>query len=25
LTTQTRPNRGMAIEVDIPVPDEALL
>lgn len=25
LTTQTRPNRGMAIEVDIPVPIEALL
>ena len=25
LTTQTRPNRGMAIEVDIPVPDEAML
>ena len=25
LTTQTRPNRGMAIEVDVPVPDEAML
>ena len=25
LTTQTRPNRGMAVEVDIPVPVEALL
>jgi two-component system sensor histidine kinase DegS len=25
LTTQTRPNRGMAIEVDIPIPDEAVL
>jgi two-component system, NarL family, sensor histidine kinase DegS len=25
LTTQTRPNRGMAIEVDIPVPEEAMI
>ena len=25
LTTQTRPNRGMAIEIDIPVPDEAMV
>ena len=25
LTTQTRSNRGMAVEVDIPVPAEALL
>jgi signal transduction histidine kinase len=25
LTTQTRSNRGMAVEVDIPVPEEALL
>jgi hypothetical protein len=23
LTTQTRPNRGMAIEIDVPVPAEA--
>lgn len=25
LTTQTRPNRGMAIEVDVPIPEEAML
>lgn len=25
LTTQSRPNRGMAIEVDVPIPAEALL